>query len=389
MDNLEKNTVVQFAGELIACPSITPDRSKAQAIIAQRLEPLGFKIVPLEKNGVKSLWAEFGTTGPKNSAPLLVFSGHTDVVPPGEENLWSSPPFEPTIRSEKLYGRGAADMKGNIASAVIAIEKLIQTQKKIPFRIGVAIAGDEEGDLNHGTSDLLQMLQEQGTKIDYCIVCEPSSVTAVGDTIKVGRRGSLTGKLRINGVQGHAAYPTLAKNAFHIALKPLEELCAREWDRGSEGFSPTTFQITNVMAGTGAANVIPGSCEVTFNFRFQPELTPESIQNVVREVFDRYQLNYEISWLLGAKPFLAKNGKLVSLVQEVIKNELNISPQLSTGGGTSDARFFAEIGIEVVELGLLSHSIHQIDEHVKLSDLETLTTVYHKILECFSEANQD
>lgn len=372
------HSVVSLSSELISCASVTPEDAGAQSILAARLERAGFEVTKLSVRGVQSLWARFGQTG-----PLLVFAGHTDVVPPGELSQWTSPPFEPVVREGKLFGRGVCDMKGNIAAFIVAIEEFLKGTKDIPFSLGVLIAGDEEAEVNHGTTDILEWLHYHQQKIDYCVVAEPTSVEVVGDTIKIGRRGSLTGKLKLIGIQGHAAYPDRAKNPIMLSLKGLEELCTEEWDKGNAAFPPTRLQITNIKSGTGAANVIPGLMEVVFNLRFSTQLTPETIQKRCEAIFKKIPVPYQLEWILGAEPFLTEKGPFVELMKKAVKDEVGIVAELSTSGGTSDARFLAQHGAQVLELGLTNASMHQVNEWAQVEELMKLSRIFKRVLENF------
>ncbi len=340
------------------------------------MKKAGFTVQRVEREGRQNFWAEFGTRG-----LLFAFSGHTDVVPPGEESAWSYPPFEPTIFEGKLYGRGAQDMKGQVAAFVTAAERFLVRNPDPNFSLGLLIAGDEEHDYNFGTEVLLDHLQERGRRIDLCLVGEPTSTSLVGDTIKIGRRGSYTGQLKIFGKQGHAAHPHKAINAISRGLPVLKELAELEWDGGNSHFGPSTFQITNVHSGSGAANIIPGVLQATFNIRYSNELTPEFIEAKIYEVLNRHGVLYEISWIHGASPFLTEHGDFVDLVSHTIEETLGIKPELSTSGGTSDARFIAARGIKVVELGMTNDTIHQVDECASIEDLQKISLVYEKIME--------
>lgn len=372
---MAKDTL-ELTVELIRRPSVTPDDHGCQNLICERLQATGFECRHLRFDDVDNLWATHGSSG-----PLFVFAGHTDVVPSGPESDWTSPPFEPTQRNGKLFGRGSADMKTSIAAFVTSVEHFVQQNPDHPGTIGLLITSDEEGPCINGTVKVMQWLDEQSTKIDFCIVGEPSSVEQLGDTVKVGRRGSLNGYLTIHGKQGHVAYPHLADNPFHRALPALNELANIEWDQGNEFFPPTSFQISNITSGTGAENVIPGNVELKFNFRFSSELNEQQIKERVIAIFKKHELNYSIEWRLSGKPFLTEKGALVNAVSQACIEILGISPELSTSGGTSDGRFIAPTGAEVVELGPCNASIHQIDEHVMLSDPERLSQTYQRILE--------
>ncbi len=368
---------LDLARALIARPSVTPEDAGCQALIAERLEPLGFRIHDLRFGEVTNLWARRGT-----ERPLFVFAGHTDVVPPGPEEAWTSPPFEPTIRDGVLYGRGAADMKGSLAAMVTALERLLERRPDLPGSIALLLTSDEEGPAVDGTVRVVEWLTEQGERIDWCLVGEPSSHARLGDRIRIGRRGSLSGNLRVLGRQGHVAYPDLAENPIHRALPALNELVSVTWDTGNAHFPPTSFQISNLQAGTGATNVIPGHCDVAFNFRFGTESSPESLQARVTSILDRHGLRYRIDWTLSGMPFLTSTrGPLVRTVQAAIRELTGIETELSTGGGTSDGRFIAPMGAEVIELGPVNATIHQIDECVRIDELERLSALYERIVE--------
>ena len=367
---------LQLTRELISRPSVTPDDQGCQKLICERLQALGFDCQHLRFDDVDNLWVTHGSGN-----PLFVFAGHTDVVPTGPEADWTSPPFEATERDGNLYGRGSADMKSSIAAFVTSAEQFVKEKPDHAGTIGLLITSDEEGPSINGTVKVMQWLEEQSIKIDYCIVGEPSSVKQMGDTVKVGRRGSLNGYMTIHGKQGHVAYPHLADNPFHRALPALNELAGIEWDQGNEFFPPTSFQISNIFSGTGAENVIPGSVELKFNFRFSSELSEDELKTRTIDVFEKHQLNYSIDWRLSGNPFLTQKGALVDTVTKACTETLGITPELSTSGGTSDGRFIAPSGTEVVELGPCNASIHQIDEHVKLTDPVQLAKTYQRILE--------
>ena len=367
---------LRLSCELIRRPSITPDDEGCQKLIAERLETIGFTSHHLRFEDVDNLWTSHGS-----GAPLFVFAGHTDVVPTGPETSWTSPPFIPTQRDGKLFGRGSADMKTSIAAFVTSVEQFIQQNPEHPGTIALLITSDEEGPSINGTIKVMHWLQEQSLKIDYCIVGEPSSVITLGDTVKIGRRGSLNGYMTIHGKQGHVAYPHLADNPFHRALPAFNELVKIEWDKGNEFFPPTSFQISNVASGTGAENVIPGDVKIAFNFRFSSELDEEKIKQRVTAVFEKHELIYSIDWRLSGKPFLTERGALVNAVSNACLDVLRLETEFSTSGGTSDGRFIAPTGAEVVELGPCNSSIHQIDEHVMLTDPERLSKTYLHILE--------
>lgn len=366
---------IALAKQLIAQSSITPNDGDCQKIMAAHLKDLGFTLEPMPFGDVSNLWAVFGTEG-----PLFVFAGHTDVVPPGNSKDWQSDPFVPTERDGFLYGRGAADMKGSLAAMLVATSRYLANHKPAG-RIGFIITSDEEGDAIDGTRAVMKTLKARGEHIDYCIVGEPSSDQRVGDVIKIGRRGSLSGRLRVTGIQGHVAYPHLALNPVHKALPAVTALSAEVWDEGNESFPATTFQISNIHAGTGANNVIPETLHVDFNLRYSTELTAAEIKTRVHDMLDSHALNYAVDWHLSGEPFLTNNGKLLQAVTESIAATTGLNTQQSTAGGTSDGRFIAPAGTEVVELGPCNATIHKVDECVRLDDLDTLTTIYTGVLE--------
>ncbi len=366
----------ELAEALIRRPSVTPNDGGCQDLLAARLQPLGFSIERMRFGAVDNLWARRG-----NARPLLCFAGHTDVVPPGPTDQWHSDPFTPTERDGKLYGRGAADMKTSLAAFVTAIERFVGAHPDHRGSIALLITSDEEGAATDGTVRVVQALAERGEALDYCVVGEPTAVARVGDMIKNGRRGSLSGRLVIKGVQGHVAYPHLARNPIHEAAPAIAELAATRWDEGNEYFPPTTFQISNIHGGTGATNVIPGSVELLFNFRFSTASTVESLQRRVRAILDRHGLDYELFWEPPGQPFLTPRGELVQAVADAIRAVTGIEPELSTTGGTSDGRFIARICPQVVEVGPPNASIHKVDEHVALADIAPLSAIYSGILE--------
>ncbi len=374
---------LQFTEQLIACRSLTPNDGGCQALITERLAPLGFRFETIVSGPddfrVTNLWAV--RRGTNEDAPLLAFAGHTDVVPTGPLNQWHSDPFVPTHRDGKLYGRGAADMKTSIAAMVVAAEEFVAAHPLHAGSIALMITSDEEGPSVDGTLRLVEWLKARDERIDCCIVGEPTSVDRLGDMIKNGRRGSLSGKLTVKGVQGHIAYPQLAKNPIHIAAPALAELACVEWDRGNEHFPPTSWQMSNIHGGTGAMNVIPGEVVVDFNFRFSTESTPDSLKNRVHAVLDKHGVDYSVAWTLGGEPFLTPVGSLSRAVAGAIEAETGIVTQLSTTGGTSDGRFIAKICPQVVELGPINASIHKIDEHVAVDDIEPLKNIYRRTLE--------
>ena len=370
------NAVLSLAQALIAKPSNTPADAGCLELIGARLASLDFALERIDTGGVSNLWARRGT-----AAPLLCFAGHTDVVPSGPLNAWQSDPFQPEVRDGLLYGRGAADMKSSLAAFVVAIEAFVAQQPQHLGSIALLLTSDEEGDAVDGTVRVVEALQARGERIDFCIVGEPTSVARLGDTIKNGRRGSLSGRLIVKGIQGHVAYPQLAKNPVHLAAPALAELARETWDDGNEYFPPTTFQISNVHAGTGAGNVIPGSLEVLFNFRFATASTPQGLQDRVHAILDRHGLEYELSWNYSGKPYLTPRGKLVAALEQSIRATTGVEAQLSTTGGTSDGRFIADICAEVAEFGPLNATIHKVDECIAVAELEPLAGCYRGVLE--------
>ena len=370
------NETLELVRALVARRSVTPDDAGCQDLIAARLRPLGFEIEVIAGNGVTNTWARRG-----KAAPLVCFAGHTDVVPTGPLDQWQSDPFAPTERDGKLYGRGAADMKTSLAAFVTAIEDFVQHHPDHKGSIALLITSDEEGVATDGTVKVVDLLRRRGERMDYCIVGEPTSGERLGDMIKNGRRGSLSGTLHVHGIQGHIAYPHLARNPIHSALPALAELGAIEWDRGNEDFPPTSFQISNIHAGTGANNVIPGALEVLFNFRFSTECTADGLKQRVQAVLDAHGLQYDLEWSLSGNPFLTPRGTLVQAVAAAIKGVTSTTPEISTTGGTSDGRFIATICPEVIEFGPINQSIHKLNEHVAIADIEPLHQIYLRTLE--------
>ncbi|WP_197513334.1 succinyl-diaminopimelate desuccinylase [Acidihalobacter aeolianus] len=370
------SATLELTIELVSRSSMTPEDAGCQQLIAQRLERLGFVAQHLRFGEVDNLWLRRG-----NDGPVFCFAGHTDVVPTGPLEKWNSPPFVPTVRDGMLYGRGTADMKGSIAAMVTAIERFIAANPDSHGSIALLLTSDEEGPAVNGTVKVVETLQQRGERIDWCIVGEPSSTAQVGDVIKNGRRGSLTGRLRIQGKQGHIAYPHLAENPIHLAAPALEELIQTEWDTGNAYFPPTSFQISNIHAGTGAGNIIPGEMDVEFNFRYSTQNTAHTLQQRVEETLQRHSLKYELQWIHSGSPFLTPPGNLVNAVCAAASSVNQISPSLSTAGGTSDGRFIAPMGAQVVELGPVNDSIHQIDEHVDIDSLDALSLMYERTLE--------
>lgn len=376
------SAALSLTEQLIARRSVTPDDGGCQDLLVSRLRPLGFECETLtfgpDDFRVTNLWAvRRGRPGGK----LLMFAGHTDVVPTGPVAQWHSDPFVPSHRDGKLYGRGAADMKTSIAAMVVAIEEFIAQHSERCGGIALLITSDEEGPSVDGTVKVCQVLKERGERIDYCIVGEPTSVSTLGDMIKNGRRGSLSGKLTVKGVQGHIAYPQLARNPIHLAAPALAELAAIEWDRGNEYFPPTSWQTSNIHGGTGASNVIPGEVVIDFNFRFSTEATPETLKARVQSVLDKHELEYAIAWTLSGEPFITPRGALVDALEAAIRSETGVKTELSTTGGTSDGRFISKICGQVVEFGPLNETIHKIDEHVRVADIDPLKNIYRKTLE--------
>lgn len=377
------NRTLHLTEQLIACRSVTPDDGGCQQIIRERLLPLGFSFETIVSGPddfrVTNLWAV--RHGSDTRAPLLAFAGHTDVVPTGPLEQWRSDPFVPTHRDGKLYGRGAADMKSSLAAMVVATEEFVAAHPAHRGSLAFLLTSDEEGPANDGTVKVVEWLKAQGVRLDACIVGEPTSVERLGDMVKNGRRGSLSGKLTVKGVQGHIAYPHLAKNPIHRAAPALAELAAIEWDRGNAYFPPTSWQMSNIHAGTGATNVIPGTLVVDFNFRFSTESTPESLKQRVHAVLDRHGIEHTLDWTLGGEPFLTPVGTLSEALGAAIRAETGLSTELSTTGGTSDGRFIAKICPQVVEFGPLNASIHKIDEWVEVASLEPLKNIYRRTLE--------
>lgn len=370
------NSVITLAQQLLACPSITPDDAGCQTILRQRLEQAGFQCESMQFADVDNLWARLGT-----EEPLLVFAGHTDVVPTGPLSQWISPPFQPTIRDGYLYARGTSDMKGAIAAMLIAVEAFLKTHADFKGSIGFLLTSDEEGPAINGTVKVMEILQKRAEKIDYCLIGEPCSDENIGDQIRVGRRGSLHCKLTVHGKQGHVAHPHLAINPIHNAALALHELASTEWDKGNEYYPPTTFQISNIHSGTGAANVIPGEVNLLCNFRFSTAVTAKELQERTNSILHKHGLTFDAEWNVSAQPFLTKKGKLISVTQKAIQEVTGHTTKLSTGGGTSDGRFIAPTGAEVVELGVSNATAHHINECVKTEDLITLAKIYNTILQ--------
>ncbi|MCD9457462.1 succinyl-diaminopimelate desuccinylase [Marinibactrum halimedae] len=375
----ELSPTIELAMDLIRRRSVTPKDEDCQTLMIERLSSIGFHVTQLAwgegDERVVNFWAVRGESG-----PLLAFAGHTDVVPSGPEDQWHFPPFEPTIYEGMLYGRGAADMKGSLAAMVTACERFVENHPNHKGRIGFLITSDEEGPAKYGTVKVVEWLQAQNETVDWCIVGEPSSTHQAGDVIKNGRRGSLGGWLTVHGVQGHVAYPHLAKNPIHLASPALAELAHEEWDQGNDFFPATSFQISNIQAGTGATNVVPGALNVVFNFRFSTELTEEILKARTEAILDKYNLEYELEWKLSGNPFLTDHGELVDALVGAIKHVTDMDTELSTAGGTSDGRFIAPMGTQVVEMGPINATIHKIDECVSIEDLDNTSAIYEETM---------
>src|SRR5437763_8006045 len=371
MPDAAGGAALELARELIARRSVTPQDGGCQELLARRLERAGFRCEPMRFGPVDNLWARRG-----DAHPVVCFAGHTDVVPTGPLGEWHSDPFVPTLRDGKLYGRGAADMKSSIAAFVVAAERFVAERPKHSGSIALLITSDEEGPAVDGTVRVVERLKARNELIDYCIVGEPSSVDTLGDMLKNGRRGSLSARLVARGVQGHVAYPHLVKNPIHLLAPALAELARTQWDKGNEAFPPTSFQVSNIHAGTGAGNVVPGSVEVDFNFRFSTASTDASLRERVEALLKKHGLDYAVDWTLGAKPFLSKRGRLANVVLDAGKRHTGSNGELSTTGGTSDARFIIDICPEVIEIGPVNASIHKLNEHIALEELEVLPRIY-------------
>ena len=369
------SAVLDLTKQLVALPSLTPDDAGCQPLLAARLKPLGFKTESMRFGPVDNLWARMGDSG-----PLLVFAGHTDVVPTGPLDQWKSDPFQPVVRDGLLYGRGSADMKGGLAAMTVAVERYLAGKPGMNGSIGFLITSDEEGPSVDGTVKVMEKLTARGEKIDWCVLGEPSCLESFGDTLRNGRRGSLTGILKVEGIQGHVAYPERADNPIHRIAPALAELIATRWDSGNAFFPPTSFQISNFNSGTGVGNVIPGDATVRFNFRYSSAVSKDEIKRRVHGVLDKLKLKYSIDWRPMGDPFLTEPGKLSAAMQEAVEKVTGLKPKLDTGGGTSDGRFIAPAGVQVVEFGPRNASIHKIDECVSVSELEQLVDVYVDVL---------
>ena len=373
---MSKTRTLALTEELIALSSVTPEDKGCQARLIELLSPLGFICESIGSGGVTNLWARRGT-----AQPLLVFAGHTDVVPTGPLDQWTSPPFVPTHRDGKLFGRGAADMKTSIAAMVVAVEEFIAAHPQHAGSIGFLITSDEEGPATDGTVVVCNLLKARGEQLDYCIVGEPTATAQLGDTIKNGRRGSMSGKLTVKGIQGHIAYPQLAKNPIHCAAPAIAELVAEKWDDANEYYLPTSWQVSNIHGGAGVSNVIPGEVVIDFNFRFSTASTVESLQQRVHAILDKHGLEYDLKWVISGLPFLTPRGTLSDALCAAIKSETGLDTELSTTGGTSDGRFIARICPQVIELGPPNGSIHKIDEHIEVKYIDPLKNIYRRTLE--------
>jgi len=373
---MSDSPVLALLKDLISRQSITPNDAGCQPLLIKRLEKLGFTCEVMEFEDTLNLWARRG-----NEKPLFCFAGHTDVVPTGPEHLWKCPPFEPTVIDGDLYGRGAADMKSGLAAFMIAVEQFIEKHQDHNGSIALLITSDEEGPFINGTTRVIDTLEARNEKIDYCIVGEPSSTDHVGDAIKNGRRGSLTAHLTVHGVQGHVAYPHLVKNPIHSCMAAMAELSATQWDSGNEYFPPTSFQVTNFNSGTGASNVVPADAQIQCNFRYSTELTAEEIITHFRTILDKHHVEYDVQWIYNGSPFITQPGSLTDAVSQAIKQITGLTTELSTSGGTSDARFIAPTGAQVVEVGPSNKTIHKINECVNVKDVEALVDIYQVTLE--------
>ena len=367
---------ISLLNELIRRPSITPDDAGCQEILAERLTRLGFECEAMPFGDVKNLWARRGSSG-----PVLCFAGHTDVVPPGSDSEWQSDPFEPVVRGGNIFGRGSADMKSGLAAMIVALERFVDAHANHNGSLAMLITSDEEGRARDGTLKVIETLQARGDHIDWCVLGEPSSQNTLGDIVRVGRRGSLSGMLTVRGIQGHVAYPHLADNPIGRFAPVLSELNAIEWDQGNEYFPPTSFQVVDIRAGVGAPNVTPAELSARFNFRYSTVWDHERLKDKVHSIFDAHDIDYELNWHLSGEPFLTAAGKLTEAVTQAVSELTGETPELSTGGGTSDGRFISPAGTDVVELGPVNASIHKVDEHVRIDDVVKLTTMYQRIAE--------
>ena len=376
MSTLPKSETLRLTEDLIARASVSPTDGGCQAVMIQRLAAIGFTVENLRYGPVDNFWATRGSGG-----PLFCFAGHTDVVPSGPLDEWQSDPFLPVIKGGLLYGRGAADMKSGLAAMVTACEEFVKRHPAHRGTIAFLITSDEEGPSVDGTRRVVEALRERGQRIDWCLVGEPSSEKTLGDTLKIGRRGSLSGRLTVHGIQGHIAYPQFADNPVHALAPALAELAARTWDRGNEHFQPTTFQVSNISAGTGAPNVIPGELKARFNLRFSTEQTVDGLKAVVAEILGRHEVKHTLEWFISGYPFLTVPGELSKAATRAVQEQLHITPKLSTGGGTSDGRFIAPMGAQVIELGVINETIHKVNECVRVADIDALHRLYVRTLE--------
>ena len=371
-----KSDTLRLTEELIARASVSPADGGCQTLMIERLEAIGFDVERMRFGPVDNFWATRGSGG-----PVFCFAGHTDVVPSGPPQEWQSDPFTPVIKDGSLYGRGAADMKSGLAAMLTACEEFVRRCPGHRGTIALLITSDEEGPSVDGTRRVVEVLRERKQPIDWCLVGEPSSENTLGDTIKIGRRGSLSGRLTVHGIQGHIAYPQFADNPVHAVAPALAELAARVWDRGNEHFQPTTFQVSNISAGTGAPNVIPGELKARFNLRYSTEQTVDGLKTVVEELLRRHGVNYSLEWFISGYPFLTVPGELSEAAARAVQEQLHITPKLSTGGGTSDGRFIAPMGAQVIEMGVINATIHKVNECVRVADIDGLHRIYHRILE--------
>jgi len=368
--------VLELTSTLIRKPSVSPEDQGCLDVISERLEHAGFRNERLRFGPVENLWARHG-----DSAPVLCFAGHTDVVPTGPREEWQTDPFEPIVKDGMLYGRGAADMKSGLAAMTIAAERFIARHPNHRGSLAFLLTSDEEGPSVDGTRRVVEVLESRREKIDWCLVGEPTSGEKLGDVIKIGRRGSLSGKLTVHGIQGHVAYPHLADNPVHAVAPALAELAARVWDKGNQYFQPTTFQVSNISAGTGAPNVVPGELKARFNIRFSTEQTVEKLQRTISEILDRHSVNYTLEWFVSGLPFFTNPGTLSDAVVRAVNELGRVTPELSTTGGTSDGRFIAPTGAQVVELGVTNATIHKVNECVRITDIDALATMYERVME--------
>lgn len=369
------SATILLTQDLIRRPSVSPEDQGCLQVISERLKALGFQVERMPFGPVENIWAKHG------QGPLLCFAGHTDVVPTGPREEWQTDPFEPVVKDGMLYGRGAADMKSGLAAMITATERFIAAHPNHTGTLAFLLTSDEEGPSVDGTRRVMEVLEARNEKITWCVVGEPTSTDALGDTVKIGRRGSLSGKLTVHGIQGHVAYPHLADNPVHSVAPALAELASRVWDKGNEFFQPTTFQISNISAGTGAPNVIPGELKARFNIRFSTEQNVEKLQQTITEILNRHKVNYTLEWFVSGLPFFTAPGKLSEAVQRAVKEKTGRSPELSTTGGTSDGRFIAPTGAQVVELGVINATIHKVNECVRVQDVDTLSAMYERVME--------